>query len=250
MRLWFRPPANPQRPTEPGGARFEVDVAGHTVVGHAWGTGETVYLMHGWGGRAAQLDPMVAPLVAAGFRVISFDAPNHGDSEPGAYGRRGTTIPEFAEALTAVVAAHGPGYAVVAHSLGCTATAVAIRDGLAAKRLVFIAPMASPIPSTPVFAQRLGFGERIRRRLVRRVEQWVGLPFDYFDVPAVASQVTVPPLLVVHDKKDLETPYAGGEAIAATWQGSRLVRTEGLGHHRILRDAGVITEVVRFLENR
>ncbi len=133
--------------------------------------------------------------------------------------------------------------------MGCTATAVAIRDGLAAKRLVFVAPMANPIPSTRVFAQRLGFGERIRRRLLRRIEHRVGLPFDHFDVPAAASQVTVPPLLVVHDKKDLETPYAGGEAIAATWQGSRLVSTKGLGHHRILRDTGVITEVVRFLED-
>jgi len=39
-----------------------------------------VLLVHGWGGRGAQLASFVEPLVARGFSVLTFDAPGHGAS--------------------------------------------------------------------------------------------------------------------------------------------------------------------------
>lgn len=39
-----------------------------------------VLLMHGWGGHRGQLTGFVAPLMKAGFRVVAFDAPAHGDA--------------------------------------------------------------------------------------------------------------------------------------------------------------------------
>jgi hypothetical protein len=58
----------------PPGGDFELPVT-------AWGeAGERlVLLVHGWGGHRAQLSGFVKPLITAGFRVISFDAPAHGD---------------------------------------------------------------------------------------------------------------------------------------------------------------------------
>src|SRR5688572_7959580 len=38
-----------------------------------WGSGPSVLLVHGWGGRGAQLAAFVEPLVARGFSVVSFD---------------------------------------------------------------------------------------------------------------------------------------------------------------------------------
>ncbi|MEZ4682380.1 MAG: alpha/beta fold hydrolase [Caldilineaceae bacterium] len=49
-------------------------------VKYSWGSGPTVLLVHGWAGRGSQLAPLVAPLVNAGYRVVAFDAPAHGDS--------------------------------------------------------------------------------------------------------------------------------------------------------------------------
>jgi hypothetical protein len=109
--LWFTVPTlSGRRAGDPaGGRRLEVQVPGpdrrgHTVVGRIWGEGPVVYLQHGWGGHRQQLGALVAPLVAAGYRVVAFDAPSHGESGPGPSGPRRTTAVEFADALAAVVA--------------------------------------------------------------------------------------------------------------------------------------------------
>ena len=54
---------------------------------------------------------------------------------------------EFADALAAVVAAHGPAHAVIAHSLGATAAAYAVRAGLAAGRLCSSPPWPTRCPT-------------------------------------------------------------------------------------------------------
>jgi pimeloyl-ACP methyl ester carboxylesterase len=249
-RIWFTIPraaAAPRLARPDGGATFEVAVDGRRLRGRRWGDGDPVYLLHGWGGSSSQLDTLVPALVQAGFSVVSFDAPSHGSSDPGPSGRRSSTILEFAEALRAVAARHGRPYGVVAHSAGATAAAVALRDGLPAARAVFLAPMADPRPYADQFAARFGFGERTRTRLVRRIERRVGLPMAYLDVPAMAAQAAMPPLLVVHDQGDRETSWAGGREIARTWLGARMVTTSRLGHRRILRDPAVVAEVVGFL---
>jgi pimeloyl-ACP methyl ester carboxylesterase len=265
-RLWFTVPrARGQRDGQAGPGRpFRVQLASRSVAGEVWGEepvqdppdpgrladrgGRPVaYLVHGWGGWRRQLDAFVGPLVEAGWRVVAFDAPGHGDSDPGPEGPGRSTILEFAGALAAVVTAHGQAAAVVAHSLGATAAAFAMEGGLAVERAVFLAPMADPLPYTRTFAGRLGFGERIRTRLVRRVERRVGMPMSAFDVPAMSSRAATPPLLLVHDRQDAETGWSDSAAIARSWPGSRLVTTAGLGHRRILRAPAVVAEVAGFV---
>jgi pimeloyl-ACP methyl ester carboxylesterase len=257
--LWFSVPrtrGQRARQATPGHP-FQAQVDGHTVAGEIWGgppdgargQGDppAVYLVHGWGGWRWQLDPFVGPLVDAGFRVVAFDAPSHGGSGPGPEGPGRSNILEFADALAAVVAAHGPARAVVAHSLGATATAFALSQGLPVDRLVFVSPMADPLPYTRAFAARLGFGERIRTRLVARVERRIGMPMSAFDVPAMAHRFDTPPLLLVHDRLDAETGWADSAAIARSWPGARLVTTTGLGHRRILRAPAAVAEATAFL---
>jgi pimeloyl-ACP methyl ester carboxylesterase len=258
--LWFTVPNGRGRHDRqaPPGRPFRVEVHGRTVAGEVWGEPPAgggpgqpgppaVYLVHGWGGWRWQLDGFVAPLVEAGHRVVAFDAPSHGASDPGPEGPGRSTILELADALAAVVAANGPAHAVVAHSLGATAAAFAIRRGLPVERAAFVAPMADPLPYTRTFAGRLGFGERVRTRLVGRIERRVGLPLSAFDVPAMAGQVATPPLLLVHDRQDAETGWSDSAAIARSWPRSRLVTTGGLGHRRILRAPAVIAEVAGFV---
>jgi pimeloyl-ACP methyl ester carboxylesterase len=247
--LWFRiPPARGRRDRlAPPGRPFHVPVLGGTVAGETWGEGPAVYLVHGWGGWRGQLDALVGPLTAAGYRVVAYDAPSHGDSGPGPEGPGRSSVVEFAAALAAVAAAHGPAAAVVAHSLGATATALAMRDGLAADRAVFVSPMADPLPYTRAFAARLGFGERVRTRLVDRIERRVAMPMSAFAVPAVAAQVATPPLLLIHDRQDSETGWSDSDAIARAWPAARLVTTAGLGHRRILRAPAVVAEIAGFV---
>jgi pimeloyl-ACP methyl ester carboxylesterase len=253
-RIWFTLPRPRPEATAPVASReapigtpFTTEVDGHEVRGESWGHGPTVYLLHGWAGHRRQLTSLVAPLVAQGFTVVAFDAPSHGESDPGAYGPRSSTIPEFAEALTAVAAAHGHAHAIVAHSMGATATAAALCDGLRAERVVMLAPMASPLSYARQFAKVLGFGERTFRRLVTRTEHRVGAPMSHFDVPELGRAVAMPPTLIIHDRDDVSTSVTDGAAIAAAWPGARLHVTSGLGHRRLLRDPDVVTEVVDFV---
>jgi pimeloyl-ACP methyl ester carboxylesterase len=250
-RLWFTIPRDrrverPGRP-RPDGDRFQVQVQGGSVVGWSWGDGAPVYLVHGWGGSARQLGAFVQPLVAAGYRVVAFDAPSHGASAPGPSGPRSGTLLELAAALRAVAAVHGPAHAVVAHSLGCAATALALRDGLAATRAVLVAPFVDVLPYTHEFARRLGFGERVRVRMVRRFERRLGVPMSHFELTGMARQMTPPPVLVVHDRDDRETTWSSGRDLSRAWPGARLLTTSGLGHRRILSDPRVVAEVVRFV---
>jgi len=249
-RLWFTIPSSrnagrPARRLE--GDRFDVPVQGGSVASWSWGDGAPVYLVHGWGGSAGQLGAFVEPLVRAGYRVVAFDGPSHGQSQPGPSGPRSSTILEFAEALRAVVGVHGPAHAFVAHSLGCSATAIALRDGLAATRAVFVAPFVDVTPYTYEFARRLGYGERIRAGMVRRIERRFDAPMSSFDLTLMARQMTPPPLLVMHDRDDHETRWPDSSDLSRAWPDARLLTTSGLGHRRILSDPEVVTQVVRFV---
>lgn len=235
----------------PRGRQLAVPATASMVVAEVWGDGPVTYLLHGWGGRRTQFAALVEPLVAAGQRVVALDAPGHGQSGPGRLGGRRTTLAEFAEALAAVVAVTGPAHAVVAHSAGSNAAALAVRDGLAVDRLVFVAPLANPLPYLHAFARLIGLGHRTRPRLLRRLTRIVGRDLADFDVPARAAQAEpgrrLPRLLMVHDRADREARYAEGRALAAAWPNARLLTTEGLGHRRILADPEVVEATVAFL---
>jgi pimeloyl-ACP methyl ester carboxylesterase len=245
-RIWFRiPPPIPRDrlPALPPGAATALELRGRPLHVVTWGAGEPVYLVHGWGGRSEQLGGLVAPLVAAGHRVICFDGPGHGTSP----GPRSTTIPELADALCAVVAEHGRPHAVIAHSLGAAVTAHAVRSGLRPRALVLLAPTADPRRVLDHFVHRIGAGPRVRASVERAVARRVGLPWEAFHVPSLHRSVPVPPTLVVHDADDREIGPEHGRAIADAWPGARLLQTAGLGHRRLLRDPGMIDEAVRFV---
>ncbi len=247
--LWFAaPPRMTSGPVPEGGEAFEVESLGSTVRGHVWGEGPVVYLVHGWGGRGSQLAAFVQPLVRQGYRVVAFDAPSHGDSDPGPAGPRLSHGVEFGRALDAVFARFGPAEAVVAHSLGAISTYLTLRYGwLSTRRLVLVAPMVSAAPLFDQFQRVLGFGSRTRRAFDREVEALVGVPGDQFDAVEQAAYVDAVPTLVVHDRDDRQTSYAESERLVAALPDARLVTTAGLGHRRILKDPAVVGHVVDFL---
>jgi pimeloyl-ACP methyl ester carboxylesterase len=247
--LWFTvPPMPAATPLPPGAEPFSVTLHGAQVRGHVFGDGPVVYLVHGWGGRGGQLAAFVEPLVAAGHRVVVFDAPSHGDSDAGVAGPRRTHGVELGQALDAVFARFGPAEAVVAHSLGAVSTYLALRFGwLGTRRLVLVAPMVDAESLFDQFQAALGFGRRTRRAFDRQVDDFVGIPVAEFDAIVQASHVDPVPTLVVHDRGDRQTPYADAERLVAALPDARLVTTESLGHRRILRDPAVVAAVVDFV---
>jgi pimeloyl-ACP methyl ester carboxylesterase len=226
---------------------------GHRVVGEEWGEGPPVYLVHGWGGQRPHLAMFVKPLVNAGYRVVAFDLPSHNESDPGALAPGRTTATECADAIAAVIETHGPAHAVVAHSLGANATALAAAQGAPVGRLVFFAPMGDFPLYLDLFAARHGFGRRIRAGLHRRLEKRIGMPLYETNMDRLGRRANHPPLLLIHDPDDPDSPYAASARLAASWPGAQFLTTKGLGrlaHYRVLRHRPAITAGVEFIGER
>jgi pimeloyl-ACP methyl ester carboxylesterase len=200
-----------------------------------------VALLHGWEGRCSQLGAFVEPLVANGFRVVGADAMGHGES-PG----RSSSLVAIAAALRALAEHHGPFAGVVAHSAGTVGAIYALANGVAMDRLVCVAPGVDLDGYARDFARLFGLSPEASRRMRRRIERRIGVSWDDLDPRRAAADRRVP-LLVVHDRADREAPFAGGEALAHAWPGSRLLVTEGLGHRRILSNEKVIAAAMDFL---
>lgn len=255
-RLWFSPPVprnSPEGRRLLDTARTEWALvtgqgASRRVRVYRWGSkGPVVLLAHGWGGNASQWHAVVGGLLAAGMRVVAFDALSHGASDAGARGQHQSSILEMARSLLAVAWHVGPVHAVVAHSLGGAAAAQAIREGLPARGVAMIGAPADMYDACSALAWQLGVAPHVLDRMQRRSEHWLGASWSTFNVPDIGRTRPVPPLLVIHDRNDREVRWEDGAAIAGAWPDARLVTTEGLGHRRILRDAEVIAHLARFV---
>jgi len=248
MDIWTTLPGNAGRRKDfrpESGEVFRVEVPrGGKAVVETWGDGPVVYLVHGWGGWRGQLGAFVAPLVARGRRVVAFDAPGHGEADPGVLGPGKGTFIEMAEALTVVAAEVGPAEGVVGHSLGCHVAASVVDRGVPAERLALVAPSHDFGEIIHDFSRIFRFGERTRTRMERIMADFLAEPIANYDLGPLGAGGALPPTLVVHDRYDKETSFAVGERLAAAWPGAQLLGTEGLGHQRILADDDVVARVV------
>ncbi|CAM3447098.1 alpha/beta fold hydrolase [Mycobacterium frederiksbergense] len=253
--LWCTPPVVDASlrmpPGVPASEPVEAFWSGHRVAGEAWGQGPAVYLVHGWGGCRAHLGVFVKPLVAAGHRVIAFDLPAHNDSDTGVLAPGRTHLVECAEAVSAFIRTHGPARAIVAHSLGAKAAALALSGGAEIERLVFLAPMGDFDFYLDMFAERHGFGPRVRDGLHRRLAERIEMPLHETDLGVIGAKLESPtPLLVIHDPDDPDAPYRFSAQFIGDWPGAELVTTRGLGrlaHYRILRHRAAINAGVNFI---
>lgn len=221
---------------------FEVRLGtGTTIRAWSWGEGPVVLLVHGWEGRGSQMSTFVQPLVDAGYRVVTFDAPGHGASD----GNR-SSLPHFTWALRGVAGATAEPHAIIAHSLGCAATTLALKEGLTANRLVFFAPPLDPVEYTARFGEIIGIDGEVLSRMRLRIEERFLRKWSDYSLAETAKEMTAP-LLIVHDREDRETYWSEGNALAQAWPGARLITTEGLGHRKILREPALIEQTVRFI---
>ena len=247
-KLWFLPwptastPSSVSREAVWLGATtpLELVVAGVRVRGYSAGHGPTVLLVHGWGDHAARMGAFIAPLVAAGFRVVGLDHPGHGSAR-----MRATDIPAMAATLRRAAAQLGPVHAVIGHSLGGTVSTIASRDGLGHRALVLLAAPARLEGAVDRFAELLDLPAPAVRGLRRRIERRFGATvWDDYAVDHLELDV---PTLIVHDSDDPQVDIADARMVASAWPRAELLETVGLGHHRVVRDPAVVDAAVEFV---
>lgn len=243
--IFCRPPRQEARPAEEAflatGRPLPVPFGDRALHAWEWGEGPLVVLAHGWGSRAGRWATLAPCLVGAGFRVVTYDAPAHGRS-PG----RIASLPEFADALRAVVSALGPAHGVVGHSLGGAAIAVALSRGLPAERAVLIAAPPNPEAFADRFAAVLRIPLGVRRTMQVNLERRLGVEWKDLHLPTISAGIAAP-ALIVQDADDPDVSVADAESIHSAWPGAELLVTRGLGHRTIIRDPAVVSSAAAFL---
>lgn len=189
-----------------------------------WGDRRSrVLLVHGSEGRGSQLAPFARPLLVAGFRVATWDAPGHG----GAPGRSSSPV-TMAQALVEVAEACGPLAGIMAHSVGAVAATYAVARGLRVERLVYVAPGADLVAYSPRSVAALGLSGDLRRRLQMRIERRIGVPWAELEPLQRAPELDVP-LLAFCDRDDRESPLPSVDALVRAWPDTELAAPPGSG---------------------
>lgn len=231
------------------------------------GAGDPVVLLHGWGGQAASMTPLVVGLRDQ-YRVIAFDLPGFGGSgqPPVPWG-----TPEYADLVYRAVALLGVQRATyVGHSFGGRlAIWLAAHHPDAVQALVLIDAAGIKPPTTlrrqvrqrsyklaksvlrvPIFG---AWGAKMSERLAMHF----GSP-DYraatgvmrssfvktvnLDLSECMTAITAPTLLI-WGEKDQATPIADGRTMERLINGSRLIAVAGAGHFSYL-DSPVFVKAV------
>jgi pimeloyl-ACP methyl ester carboxylesterase len=204
-----------------------------------------VLLAHGWESCVGRLAAWVTPLRGAGYEVVGVDAPAHGASE----GRR-LTVHDYMEALHAVVG-QDTLEAVVAHSFGGLCAALAA-GGLASSRslpvrsLVLIAAPENVALLLNRFAELLRLRPVLSGRLAAAVQDLSGEALERFSAAAALASGDLP-VLLVHDTRDEQVPFAQAERLAERVRHAELYPTTGLGHRRVARNPHVIRYAIDFI---
>ncbi|KPJ82465.1 MAG: hypothetical protein AMJ58_00965 [Gammaproteobacteria bacterium SG8_30] len=235
---------NPPQPweLEPDALAPSAVVLGCGLRALAWGReGPLVLAQHGWRGRPTQFRRLAAALVPRGYRLVAIDGPGHGVS-PG----RSATPRRFADAMLAAADELGGAEALVGHSLGGAATAIAVQLGLPARRLVVMSGPSRASRMVSGYADQLRLPAAARAAFDRWFDQHAGRPVAELDLVSIRLSGTTE-ALVVHDLGDEVIPVDEARLLERAWPSARFLYTQGLGHRELLADAAVVESVVDFL---
>jgi pimeloyl-ACP methyl ester carboxylesterase len=232
------------------------------------GSGDPVVLLHGWGGQAASMTPLIVALRDK-YRVVAFDLPGFGGSSspPVPWG-----TPEYAVFVERAVASLGVMRATyIGHSFGGRIGIwLAAHAPEAVQALVLVDAAGITPPTT--------FGRRMRRLFYKTAQTVLRLPIlgvkgpalrerlamrfgsaDYrattgvmrasmvktvnLDLAACLGAIKTPTLLL-WGEKDTATPIADGRKMEQLIKGSRLIAVAGAGHFSYLDSPAFVNAVV------
>ena len=225
-------------------AHSTIDITGIDVAVYSWGEGKPVLFIHGWSGRGTQVAPYVDHLVNNGHRVISYDAPAHGNT-PGTQ----TSVLQIYDVIHALDKTYGAFHATITHSFGGMLLAYAMQYNFRTDRAVCICPPASIDSILDNFQRTLAIPDVVIERMKQRLFTMYGLDLKQRISTIENARSITCPGLIIHDQNDEDIDWHDGEAVAEAWPDAEFVLTQGLGHRRILRDENTVNRIIDFINN-
>ena len=215
-----------------------------------WGNPDSpvVLLSHGWGGRCTQLHAFIHPLLDAGYRVIGFDAPAHGDSE----GKQ-TNMLDVASIISAIEKEAGPFEAIIGHSFGTGTTLLSMdKFQVKANKVVLIAYFSDVSFIIQLFSDLFDLKPRtlqaMKQEALKSLSKTYGIAWQWDEISPLNTIKSInSALLLIHDKEDHEVPYSQAEPLQAVVPQAQKLLTSGYGHRKILMNKNVIHTVISFI---
>ncbi len=226
---------------------FEFIYGKHILKGYEWGEGERVVLLvHGWESRGTAMRSFVPQLVDAGFKVVAFDGPAHGNSA----GKR-TNLPHFGGAVRAIIKYIGGVYGIITHSFGGASTVFSlanIDNSISIEKLVLIGVPSSMENLSKDFTNLIKAPTSVAKRFEKMLEDRINMPLSEGHLGLAYQRVKVGETLVVHDREDQVIPLDEAHAVVETWENTSLLITEGLGHFLLMKNPDLIKRVTDFVK--
>tara|TARA_B110000977_G_scaffold80188_1_gene107380 strand:+ start:1033 stop:1887 length:855 start_codon:yes stop_codon:yes gene_type:complete len=211
---------------------------------YEWGDGEkAILLVHGWAGRATQVAHLAEPLINAGYKVYSFDAPAHGNSNG-----RHTHFLEFSELIIELKTRFPDIESIIGHSMGGSACVHAITKGFNPKKCITIGAPASVDWVLKSYCEQINVSDKVIKIIKAHLENKFAQQFEDLSLRTMVKEINTPGL-IIHCEDDEDAPVESAKQIHANWKNSTLVLTQNLGHRRILKNKEVAETIIDFLKS-
>ena len=236
FRLFATPPPVRLRPKDEeflATARTErVAIGALTVPVYSWGDPDApiVFCSYGWGYNAGRWRHFCPGLLAAGFRVVAFDPPGHGQSPH----RGQLDFPTLAGIQAGLIEYLGGVDSVLGHSFGgsCLVDALAeLPTELRPTRICLMAIVSEVGWLFLGYRAFMGLNDRTYRAMLAELTNRTGKELAELDVAVRGTELASLQILLVHDPGDAVTPYRNALRNYSHWGGSYLYSPAGAGHH-------------------
>ena len=226
------------------GIPFELELHHKILRCWKWGKGPYIILVHGWNGHGSQYLYIIKRLISAGFSVVIFDGPAHGQSE-GTHSSYFQMTDAVRRLIYYINSKNILGF--IGHSFGASAIINAISKENVTKKNILLAPalnIQKILEDTFVY---YGIPIDILYKLISEYEQKFGYSMEQ-DNPLNILKSIKQELLIIHDVDDTITPYDESKHISLNYNNIQIITTNGLGHKRILIDPWVTDCILDYLE--
>lgn len=215
----------------------------------------TVLCCHGWEGRGSNFVKFIQPLLDNGFRILCVDFPQHGNT-----GGPDSGVSINSHTINCIVNYFDYKFAILAHSLGNTATCVTFysaNEKILNKIIGFCAiGIGDSFKDFLVnFFKQMGLMEYSYESFYQKCTEKLGFDCKSFGNSQGIQNMNIP-VYIIHDENDKELPFTQAISNSKACQRQNLVidgkkvnclhLSKGLGHRRIIRDDGIIKLVVDF----
>jgi len=203
--------------------------------------GKQILLVHGWESRATQMYGLVKGLVQQGYTIFAVDMPGHGHS-PG----KTSNAYLFSQTVKFAQQELGHFHAIIGHSMGAGAAAIAVGKGATTDKLVLISGPSSIENVLRRFSGFVGLNKLTTQKFIDAIGHYVGVPATELDATKLLQACDIPALLI-HDEYDIEVPISESTRLAPVFNQAELFVTKGLGHRKILKSDEVLAKISSFV---